>query len=238
MTTEFYRGCYYVNKKDNPRVLLATYDESTACEDPTHPSMGFFRPYGDKEWPFDQGDIGDESPISVNGNGSYYKVDLSVAFMEGNAISPIAPGPKRPSHAAGWEPYGNDEKFFEEVRKFSPDSVIGRLVSRLEAMRDDATSAIGEAFQHLRDAQAASEPSDQERHLLAVRSVLRKLVVSDDKDGIVASVRAALPPVLAKPKAESDETGMPDDSIWQFRLLGALATGIHDGRLGGGIDKE
>ncbi|MCG8420121.1 MAG: hypothetical protein MJE77_19500 [Proteobacteria bacterium] len=233
MTNKYYSVGYYFKNKENPRVLVATYDEQRASSNPDDPHWGWFRPYGDRSFAPQSSDVRNEVAVSANGNGEvYYKVALSIEFMEREGIVPIViVDVKDPIWEAGCAPYGTEEQFFEEIAKFSTHSPIGRAIGSIVKARQGG-SRINEAFDLL--SRSLEVPSLDERAKLVshARARLQDIVLTPGSEKhIVDTIAAALPPVLATPKPSDSEVNMSPQAVWHSRLLYALVIGLHKNKL-------
>ena len=227
MSKKFYSGGYYFENKENPRILVATYDLEKAQEDPEHPTWGWFRPYGDMKLSPGPEDILHEKPVQFNGTSGkvYYKVALAVDFMEQFEIVPIIAGPKHPLFVAGWAPYGSDNMYYEQLQLFSLTSSIGSAIKLItSAGQDDGN--IKNACNLLASAKAQEDNQKFDEQWRQARAILKRIVTDGESPEIANSIKAAAPPKCVEPDRFDDEMDMSADDVWRYRLLCNVVYGM------------
>lgn len=217
---------YYFENDENPRVLVATYNEEKARENPEDPTVGWFKPYGDRKFSPQPEDILRQEKVRANGDSgkAYYKVTLSSDFVEQNGIALIPPDPKYPRSESGWEPYNTENGFFEQLSGFSEKTAVSRLARRVIDLSAH-WGPIQKVFELLRDANDEASLHKIDDLMDEARMHLQHLVVTGGY-GLNCDLEVALPPFHPKPARARDEHHLTDRQVWHFRALYGLVMSI------------
>lgn len=230
----YYGEHLYFANQDSPRILVATYDEHRARAEPDDARWGWFRPYGDRGFAVEPGDILQETEVPT-ANGVYYRVDVAMQFLERHGINPLPPWPKYPRNESGWSPYGSMDNYCERVAYLSEQSPLARAVSVIRSAQT-SEGPLGRAFATLAELTGASPPHAWQAAHAQARAWLRRALIEWPGE-LRAMIDSALPPVLPVPARAPDEGEhegdvVADRAIWQLRLLYSLVLGVHQKRLG------
>ena len=231
MSDQYCGGVFYLTDEG---VVLATYDEAVAVQDPTEPSKGWYSPYGDLQLAMTPEQYRDDGTVSVlNPDGSngtkYTRVAIDVGVLEQNSLSLPPPYPKDPPAFAGWAPYGSEAEFHHQVKKFSPASPMATVVRAIVAEKAPG-GKLNQAFDELDAASAASGTEQEDVHRRNARAILMQESV--EGAALHESLENALPAQLCVPQRAEDEMGnLSDRDVWRFRLLYCLVRGVQQGGL-------
>lgn len=224
----YYGEHLYTRSPKNPRVLYATYDEHRARTEPDDPVWGFFQPYGAREFEAHDGDVLRQTEVPTS-RGSFFRVDLSVDFLQRNQLAVMTPWPKIPAWESGWAPYRSVDNFCERIAAFDAGHPVRRALSAVAARRG-SSSRVGHAFAVLAALTGDSPPEQRERAHLTARAHLEQ-ALREDHD-LRRALEAGLPERLpAALRAGDEDHALPDRAVWRFRLLYSLVLAVHDERI-------